>query len=276
MKNNGNRQTTYIISVHSNTDAFAIERSVEEAENYLEQYPDRKAIIVSGKYRNDNIPKEKHTQIMHFRNKGKLKLIDKNGTNDQEVLEAILYNFKNGLLIIHKMQFDEKFLDNLINYHNKNIDVIIHRKSLQFSQAETNYFNKQVRVANKFVKENANYKMPRRIIVRLHNDFEFSCNKENMINYMTAFGEKIGYTLFLCQFILLKKRFGYRRELEEICKQHNEKYQDYIDPSVFNKETANFIYIDLQSLEILGNADEKLKKESEQELIKYFSQKISE
>jgi hypothetical protein len=269
---NINNQTKYIIAVHNKFDKYAIQTSIEEANNYLERFPERKAIIVSGIYRNDDIAKEKYTQSMAARNKGKLKLMTFEGTPHEDVLSTILLGFKNGLIIIHEMQFNETFLEKLINYHEKNIDVIIHRNKMLFSMAEVAYFNQQSRIIQQFVDRGENYIMPRRIIVRMHNDNDFAINKEGLIRYMQEFGEKIGYKLFLCQFILLKKRHGLRRELERVCAVENEKFEDFIDPYFFEKETANYVYFEMASMDIIANADIDLIKESEKDLIRILQE----
>lgn len=263
------RQRLYIIAVHPATDKFAIENSIDEAKAYVEKFPDRKAVIVSNSYRNDEMQKIAYNQVMNFK-KGQLRLVDKkNNENQPEVLEVVFNMMKNGLIIIHDMQTQPVQFTNFLNWHEKQNDIIIHRNYLIFHPAEVEYINQLQGEAQKLIAKGENRVPSVNIILRLHVDDAFKFNKDSLMKFIDVFGENMGYGMFLCQYILLKKRLEYRRLLEEICKEEGEIFENYIDPYHFKKESSNFVYYNVMTMDIVG-ADEEFLQQCQNEIIEHL------
>jgi hypothetical protein len=245
------RQTSYIIAVNQASDAFAIENSIDEAEAYVEKFPLRKAVIVSDIYRNKRFDKIAYNQVQTFK-KGTIRIVDKkNNENKNEVLQSVCTNLKNGLVIIHNQPVTGDILKEILYKENKGQDVIIHRNQIVLHPIEVQYINEQINLINTNGHEKAHIPL-KAIYLRLHCIDAFQFNKGKLMELIESFGQEMGYLLFLCQFILFRKRDEYRKLLDHECKENGEQFETFIDPYYFKKESSNFVYLNILKQEIVG------------------------
>jgi hypothetical protein len=266
-----NRQTTYLIVVKNKADKFALPVSIEEATEYVKKYKDRKAVLVTRKNDDFGLDKIHFNQVQSF-GKGKFRVVDKRDNyNHDEIMERILFGLKNGLIIVDDMEYSEPIMQSMLTNVAKNQDIIVHRNKLMLAESEVNYLNNQIRELNSHVEQGLGYTPEKRIMVRLHFDIDFKVNKETFHFYVVNFGKERGWVFFLCQYILFKKRLEYRQALDKICKEKGEKFEDYIDTYHFNKDTSNYIYIDLLTFKIHGNINRESIKIYQQELVEFLN-----
>lgn len=267
------RQTNYIVAVHDKLDRFAVENSIEEGELYVKQFPDRKAVIVSDTYRNDAMKKIGYKHVQSFR-RGEFRLVDKKDNSDyDDVLNQVCKFINNGLLIIHDIMPGDSVFQCLFDVlkTNRAQDIIIHRNELALTQLEIEFVNSQVKQANQSVDSKKTHRPVRNVYFRIHALDEFKFNKEFLIGWMKEYGQELGFLLFLCQFILLKKANEYRKILEQECEKYGEKFENFIDPFYLRKESSNFVYLNLVTKDIVG-ADTDFLKECSNEIVSYFKE----
>jgi hypothetical protein len=266
-----NRQLNYIIAVHNQTDRFALENSVEEAELYLEKYKMRKAVIFSDTYRNDNLMKIAYNQVQTFR-KGELRIVDKkDNDNFNEVIKTMGIFLKNGLVIIHNYQPDGGTINELLRRTDKAQDIIIHRNKITLYAEEIDYINSEIERANQSVASKTAYVPRKNIFFRIHSLDSFKFTRDYLLNLANTFGQEIGFGIFLSQFILLRKSNEFRKELENQCEQKDEKFEDFIDPYWFAKLSSNYVYFNPVTMHIAGASAEFIEK-VKNEIVSYFKQ----
>ena len=263
------RQTNFIIVVQSPGDIFAIENSVEEAQAYLDKYTDRKAVVVSTRYINNNIRQIAYNQVQTFK-KGEMRLVKENAS-DPETSKTVLDFTKNGLVILHDVPLYSETLQKYLDSENRGLDLILHQTSIDIPKVVLDYINAEVDNINKNYLENKPYKLRKNIFLRLHADEKFVFNKETLIAFMQKFGQETGYLLFLCQFILLRKKIEYRRAIENECAKEQEKFEDFIDPYYFKRDSSNFIYLNVFTKQIRG-ADQDFLIMCQEEIAKHLKE----
>jgi hypothetical protein len=230
-----------------------VENSIDEAELYLTNFPDRKAVIVSESYRNDKLSKIAYNQVQTFK-KGQIRIVDKKDNNDMNnVIDTISAFLKNGIVVIQDCKINSNTLKGMLLRKNSNSqDIIIHRNVFKLDQSEVDFVNSQIEKANKCIDEGKHYLPEKNVYFRIHASQDFKFNRDYIISLINEFGEELGATIFLSQFILLKKKNEYRKMLELECEKSEEKFEDFVDPYWFNRESSAFVYINLITKDIVG------------------------
>lgn len=259
MQNPDIRQTNYIIVVHQTDDRQAFENTIDESTAYVEKFPERKAVIFSSKYRNDDLKKIPYNQVQTFK-RGELRMVDQRDKTEPEAAQIITEFLRNGLAVFDHVQVAPETIYNVLNRPERGIDLIIHRNSIDLYDFELEFINQQIQFANQSVKENRPYRLPVAVYFRIHFSDKFKFNRDELVAYMNKYGQETGYLFFLCNYILLKSRIEYRKLLEKECLEQGEKFETYIDPFHFRRESSNFIYFDLISQKIVGASEPFIEK----------------
>jgi hypothetical protein len=261
------RQTSYVIAVHDQSDKFAFENSIEELEIYIKKFPDRKAIIISETYKNDNYPKIAYNQVQTFK-KGTIRVVDKIDCDINEAIKFASDFLKNGIILLFDVNINEATLDHLLS--KKNQDVIIHRREIAMHQeSELQFLNLLQKDAKKYSELGETFIPDKNIYFRLHNQNDFKLNLEYLQNLIVNYDKPYAEKIFLAKYILNKLKIELARDLNSHCLEIGENPEFYIDPYWFRKSISNYIYINLLTNKIV-NIPEEFSQTCQKEIVEYF------
>jgi CRISPR/Cas system-associated endonuclease/helicase Cas3 len=250
------RITNYIIAVNFGN-KNALDTSMSECEEYLKKNSDRKAILLTGApILNDsykNLREINYKSVQTFK-KGECRNVNFAGAeNHSEALAKASFMLKNGLIILNDLELKADDLSLLLNNHQKNQDVIIHRQSLDLYEPELQYIRQELTE----IAKNKAYRPLKRVTIRMHIDDNFNPTLETLNAYAAKFGE-LGKNLFLLQHVNHIKRVHLKRQIVEYCRSQNEDFNFFVDPYYYAKYTNNFIYFDVFSMRPRGQMDKEI------------------
>ena len=173
------------------------------------------------------------------------------------VIERASSGLKNGLFVIDKDLASVESIRHLLAVKGKGQDYVIHRSKLGFLKPELEYIRNSLIEANKAIANNQTYKPDKRIVLRIHDNREFSFSKESLIELFKDYGQDHGFNIYLAYYLAAIRTRTIEKYVMAECAENEQSFKDFVNPDEWAKKTDNFVYYDWFSKKILG-VDQKL------------------